>query len=85
MEMHTPQFDETQIFNGMLLKRVRAIPGYVVFSEHVYDTFADYDPNHYLADHGIIWDENGNHVDINNYADDHAPASDDSAFSDDEY
>ena len=85
MEMHTPPFDETQIFNGMLLKRVRAIPGYVVFSEHVYDTFADYDPNHCLADHGIIWDENGNHVDISNFADDHAPASDDSAFPDDEY
>jgi hypothetical protein len=81
MEIHTPPFDETQIFNGMLLNRVRAIPGYVDFSEDVYDTFDDYDHNHFRSDHGkpmdLLFKENGEQY--------WASASDDSAFSDDEY
>jgi hypothetical protein len=82
MEIHTPPFDETKIFNGMLLNRVRAIPGYIAFSEDVYDTFDDYDPNHYRSNHGVkpldvVWGENGEPL--------YASASDDSAFSDDEY
>jgi hypothetical protein len=77
MEIHTPPFDETQIFNGMLLNRVRAIPGYVAFSEDVYDTFDDYDENHYRSDHGVkptdaVWDENRELQ--------YASASDDSAL-----
>jgi hypothetical protein len=81
MEIHTPPFEETKIFNAMLLNRVRAIPGYVVFSEGVYENFDDYDENHSRTDHDvkptdISWSYNGCQ---------YPSASDDSAFSDDEY